>query len=114
MELSRRSFLKLCATTSVAAAFPSLADATLIDESKEIPKNYTHVGYIRELRQYDVMHGAYIYRYDMSDGKNQIGIDVMQTANAEADKKARQEALRLLLKEAKKKLDMNNLVKLKG
>ena len=112
MEMTRRTFLKLGLATTAISIIPDAAKAILISENKAIPNGYTDTGYIREIRGYDLRRDQYVYRFDISDGKKQFGIDIIQTANKDADAKARENAINLLLKDAEKELDMNNLIKL--
>ena len=98
--------------TSVSAAMPNIASAVLVEENQPIPVNYTFGGYIREVRSYDLRRRLYLYRYDLFDGKTQLGVDVMVSANKENDINARKQAIEMLINDAKKELDLNNLIKL--
>lgn len=109
--ITRRSFLKFCVASAAIAAVPASAKALLIPAEEKTPENYIDMGYIRELSAYDIRFNSTIYRYDITDGKKQCGIDT-RIYGKNPDKEARKQAVDLLLSDASKELDMNNLIKL--
>jgi len=110
--MNRRQFLKIGIYAAGAAVLPNMAKAILVEENEELPNNYNAIGYIREIRVYDLRKDQYVYDYSISDGIKQFGVTLVQVNDAKADEKARKEAINLLIEDAKNELDFNNLIKL--
>jgi anaerobic selenocysteine-containing dehydrogenase len=110
MDLTRRSFLKLCAATAAAGTAPSLLFA---NDNEPLPRKTSQIGYVRESIVQDLRYGFYHVRYDaMTNNGIQYGIDMMVKDLSEKDI-YRKPALEKLFNAMKNdNVDFSKLVKL--
>jgi len=77
MDLTRRTFLKLCSAAPMVAAAPSLLFAS---QDKKLSTGVRHIGNVRETIIENIMFDQYIVRYDVLCGtksKDRIVLDKM-------------------------------------
>jgi hypothetical protein len=105
--MNRRNFLKTASVATVFAAAPIKVISSDAPNKEPVSKPLYAVqqGMIRAMKAYDVRRDQYIYRYDISDGKNQYGVSTRGDA-------MHKEAIDFLIKDAGKEIDFNNLVRL--
>lgn len=112
--MDRRSFLKLVAVTTAAAAAPALPIAVPLTKADE---GGTFLGLIRETYRYDAEMGAWDVSHDLFDGKTQISVQHFippsDFDNKEKMKEARAKAISWLAEDMKKEgMSFENLLPL--
>lgn len=106
MDVTRRSFLKLCAAAPLVAAAPQLVFA---ETDEKLKAGVRHIGNVRETIQQDLRYGDYLVRYDVLCGTKkgdsivldkQYGVDMKITSLDDLVEK-RKPALEMLYNDMK-------------